>query len=202
MAVWASSAGPTRRWPATARPSNWRPPTASAPETRLPGAATKTGQTSTPVIKPSPYTIQVSAYRNPQTSNQVAKKLINNGDPAFTCPVDISGKGKWYRVFIGNYTNLAEAKVAASNLKKRRFNYVHIARKPYTVQVGLPVTDSEARKLKSRLESRGYLAYSLPVVSGNNQTRILIGAYETREAAENLAAQLKKDGFDPQISLR
>jgi len=68
--------------------------------------------------------------------------------------------------------------------------------------VGLPISMSEARKLKSRLETRGYLAYSLPVVSGDNQIRILIGAYESRAAAENLAAQLKKDGFDPQISLR
>ena len=34
------------------------------------------------------------AYRDSQTSNQVARKLIAGGDPAFTSPVDISGKGK------------------------------------------------------------------------------------------------------------
>jgi tetratricopeptide (TPR) repeat protein len=176
--------------------------TASKPKTKKPAAAPKTKKTSRPTVKPLPYTIQVSAYRDPQISNQVARKLITSGDPAFTSPVDLSQKGKWYRVYIGNYTTLAEAKIAATGLKNRKFRYVHIAKKPYTVQVGLPASKSEAQKLKSRLKTKGYLAYSLPAVSGQNQTRILIGAYESQEAAASLAKQLKKDGFDPKIGLR
>jgi tetratricopeptide (TPR) repeat protein len=162
----------------------------------------KTKKTLMPPVKPLPYTIQVSAYRDPQTSNRVARKLINRGDPAFTSPVDLTEKGKWYRVYIGNYTTLAEAKIAAAGLKNRKFRYVHIAKKPYTVQVGLPASKSEAQIIMSRLKTKGYLAYSLPAVSGQNQTRILIGAYESRAAAANLARQLKKDGFDPKIGLR
>jgi len=176
--------------------------TASKPKTKKPAAAPKTKKTSRPTVKPLPYTIQVSAYRDPQISNQVARKLITSGDPAFTSPVDLSQKGKWYRVYIGNYTTLAEAKIAATGLKNRKFRYVHIAKKPYTVQVGLPASKSEAQKLKSRLKTKGYLAYSLPAVSGQNQTRILIGAYESQAAAASLAKQLKKDGFDPKIGLR
>jgi tetratricopeptide (TPR) repeat protein len=153
-------------------------------------------------INPLPYTIQVSAYRDPKTSNRVARKLITGGDPAFTSPVDLSEKGRWYRVYIGNYSSLAEAKVAAAGLKNRKFRYVHIAKKPLTVQVGHPASKSQAQKLKSRLKSKGYLAYSLPAVSGQNRTRVLIGAFESRAAAANLAEQLKKDGFDPRISLR
>jgi len=175
---------------------------ATASKTQKPAAAPKTKKTSRPTVKPLPYTIQVSAYRDPQISNQVARKLITSGDPAFTSPVDLSQKGKWYRVYIGNYTTLAEAKIAATGLKNRKFRYVHIAKKPYTVQVGLPASKSEAQKLKSRLKTKGYLAYSLPAVSGQNQTRILIGAYESQEAAASLAKQLKKDGFDPKIGLR
>ncbi len=175
---------------------------ATASKTQKPAAASKTKKTSRPPAKPLPYTIQVSAYRDPQTSNQVARKLITSGDPAFTSPVDLSEKGKWYRVYIGNYTTLAEAKIAAAGLKNRKFRYVHIAKKPYTVQVGLPASKSEAQKLKSSLKTKGYLAYSLPAVPGQNQTRILIGAYESRAAAASLAKQLKKDGFDPKIGLR
>jgi tetratricopeptide (TPR) repeat protein len=175
---------------------------ATAARPQKPAAAPKTEKTSRPPAKPLPYTIQVSAYRDPQTSYQVARKLITSGDPAFTSPVDLSEKGKWYRVYIGNYTTLAEAKIAAVGLKNRKFRYVHIAKKPYTVQVGLPVSKSEAQKLTSRLKTKGYLAYSLPAVSGQNQTRILIGAYESQAAAANLAKQLEKDGFDPKICLR
>jgi cell division septation protein DedD len=167
-----------------------------------PAAAPKTKKPLTPEIKWLPYTIQVSAYRDPQISNRVATKLITAGDPAFTSPVDLSEKGKWYRVYIGNYNTLTEAKIAAAGLKDRKFRYVHIAKKPYTVQVGLPVSKSEAQKLKSKLKTKGYLAYSLPTVSGQDQTRVLIGAYESRAAATNLLEQLKKDGFDPKIGLR
>jgi cell division protein FtsN len=175
---------------------------ATATKKQKPAAAPNTKKTLKPPVKPLPYTIQVSAYRDPQTSNQVARKLITGGDPAFTSPVDLSEKGKWYRVYIGNYTTLAEAKIAAAGLKNRKFRYVHIAKKPYTIQVGLPASKSDAQKLKSRLKTKGYLTYSLPAVSGQNRTRILIGAYESRAAAANLAKQLKKDGFDPKIGLR
>jgi tetratricopeptide (TPR) repeat protein len=174
----------------------------SAAKPKKSPAAPKPKKTLKPPVKPLPYTIQVSAYRNPQTSNKVARNLITGGDPAFTSPVDLSEKGKWYRVYIGNYTTLAEAKAAAAGLKNRKFRYVQVAKKPYAVQVGVPASKSEAQKLKSRLKTKGYLAYSLPATSGRDQSRILIGAFESREAAENLAEQLKKDGFNPKIGLR
>jgi cell division protein FtsN len=175
---------------------------ASKPKTKKPAAALKTKKTLTPPVKPLPYTIQVSAFRDPQTSNQVARKLITGGDPAFTSPVDLSEKGKWYRVYIGNYKTLAEAKIAAADLKKRKFRYVNIAKKPYTVQVGLPGSKNEAQKLKARLETKGYLAYSLPTANDPNRLRVLIGAFESKKTAANLSMQLKKDGFNPTIGLR
>ena len=172
-------------------------------KTRTPSAAAPQNKKElTPQIKPLPYTIQVSAYRDPKTSNRVARKLITGGDPAFTSPVDLPEKGKWYRVYIGNYSTLAEAKTAAAGLKNRKFHYVHIAKKPFTIQVGHPASESEAQKLEARLKAKGYLAYSLPVVSGQNQIRVLIGAFESRSAAASLAEQLKEDGFDSGISLR
>jgi tetratricopeptide (TPR) repeat protein len=159
-------------------------------------AEAKKLKTLPPPSKPLPYTIQVSAFRDLQMSNQVAKKLLAKGDRAFTCPVQISGKGKWHRVYIGYYRTQEEAKVAAAGLKKRSFRYAKVANKPYAVQVGLVGTEKEARELKSRLQTKGYVAYSLPTGTGLSQTRILIGAYESKEAAANLTNQLQKDGFD------
>jgi len=165
-------------------------------------AAPKINETVRSAGKPSPYTIQVSAYRNPQTSNRVARKLITGGDPAFTSPIDISGKGKWYRVYIGNYTTLKEARTAAADLKERKFRYVHITKKPYAIEVGFPTSVSEAQELKSALEKKGYLAYSLPDANGSDRVRVLIGAFESNEAAAQLTRKLKKDGFNPKIGLR
>jgi len=173
----------------------------TGPQTKKAVTATKTKTLPSPSA-PLPYTIQVSAFRDLRKSNQVAKKLLTKGDQAFTCPVQISGKGKWHRVYIGYYKTYEEAKITAAGLKKRNFRYVNIAKKPYAVQVGLADSEKEVQKLKSRLQAKGYLAYSLPAGAKQSQTRILVGAYESKKAAAAFTDQLKKDGFNPKIDLR
>jgi tetratricopeptide (TPR) repeat protein len=153
-------------------------------------------------LGPLPYTIQVSAYRDKQTSIDVATKLKKNGDPAFTCPVMIPGKGQWHRVYVGFYQSLDEAKKAAGRLKKRKFHYIQIAKKPLAVQVGLADSYRDAREFKSMLRDKGYMAYSLLDRNGRKKTRILIGAYGSKMEAMQLMEQLQKDGFTTQVSPR
>ena len=150
-------------------------------------------------LGPLPYTIQVSAFRDLQKSLAVAAKLKKNGDPAFNCPVSIPGKGLWNRVFVGFFQSHGEAKKAAARLKKRKFQYVQIARKPLAVQVGLADSYQQAREMKSRLRARGYLAYSLLDRKERRKTRILIGAYSSESEAELLIQQLQKDGFKTRL---
>lgn len=150
-------------------------------------------------LGPLPYTIQVSAYRDPQKSLDAATKLKNNGDPAFTCPVLIPGQGEWHRVFVGFYQSLDEAQKAAGRLKKRKFHYVQVAEKPFAVQVGLADSYKEAMEFKARLRGKGYMAYSLLDRKGRQKTRILIGAYSSKNEARQLTEQLQKDGFTTQV---
>ncbi len=150
-------------------------------------------------VEPHPYTIQVSAYRDPTQSVRAATTLANKGDPAFACPVHIPGKGDWHRVFIGSYRSRAEAQSAAVELKKRKFQYAQVTHKPYTVQVGLSDSDQAANKVITRLRTRGYITYSLPDRNRPDQARILIGAYETRDEAKRLFEQLAKQGFPSRI---
>ena len=159
-------------------------------------------KTPATTVKFLPYTIQVSSFRDPQQSMQVARKLNTKGDAAFTSPVDLTGKGKWYRVYIGNYGTLAEAKTAAQDLKRRKFRYVSVTRKPYTVQMGEPLPKSKARALQTRLQAKGYFSYSLPAKTDPNRIRVLVGAFENKKAAANLSRHLQQDGFDPKIALR
>jgi len=150
-------------------------------------------------LGPLPYTIQVSAYRDPQKSLDAATKLKNNGDPAFTCPVLIPGQGEWNRVFVGFYQSLDEAQKAADRLKKRKFHYVQVAKKPFAVQVGLADSYKDALQFKARLRGKGYMAYSLLDRKGRQKTRILIGAYSSENEARQLTEQLQKDGFTTQV---
>jgi cell division protein FtsN len=165
-------------------------------------AATPPGKTPAPAVRSLPYTIQVSSFRDPRQSMQVAQKLNTGGDPAFTSPVDIAGKGEWYRVYIGNYKTLAEAKTAALDLKRRKFRYAIVTRKPYTVQIGESIAQNSARELGSRLQARGYFSYSLPAKTDPNRIRVLVGAFENEQAAASLSKQLRREGFNPTIVLR
>lgn len=177
------------------------PAVPKAPKTKKPAAPKTPKLAAARPLKgagnlgPLPFTIQVSAYRDSQKSIDVATKLKNNGDPAFTSPVWIPGKGQWHRVHIGFYQTLAEAQKAAARLKKRKFNYTEIVNKPLAVQVGLADSYKDAREFKARLRDQGYMAYSLLDRKGRKKTRILIGAYGSEEEARQLIEQLQKDGF-------
>jgi len=113
--------------------------------------------------------------------------------------VVIPGKGQWHRVYVGFYQSLDEAKKAAGRLKKRKFHYIEIAKKPLAVQVGLADSYKDAREFKSRLRDKGYMAYSLLDREGRKKTRILIGAYGSKMEAMQLMEQLQKDGFTTQV---
>jgi cell division protein FtsN len=183
------------------------PPVISPQAVTVSKTATTTAPTPAPkppaqTVKSLPYTIQVGSFRDPQQSMQVARKLNTNGDPAFTSPVDITGKGKWHRVYIGNYGTLAEAKIAADDLKRRKFRYANVTRKPFTVQVGESIPKIKARELQTRLQTKGYFSYALPAKTDPNRIRILIGAFENQTAAKGLFEQLTVDGFSPRITLR
>jgi cell division septation protein DedD/Tfp pilus assembly protein PilF len=167
------------------------------PEDRIAPEASRTAAYGNPAASAGshPYTIQVSAYRDPAKSLSVALSLVKKGDPAFACPVHIPGKGDWHRVFIGSYRSRSEAREAAEALKKRRFQYVQVTRKPYAVQVGLFESETAAREVIGRLRAKGYITYSLTDQGQTGQMRILIGAYSTRDGAKKLSEQLTKDGF-------
>jgi tetratricopeptide (TPR) repeat protein len=151
---------------------------------------------------PYPYTIQVSAYRDPAKSVRAAATLANKGEPAFACPVQIPGKGVWHRVFIGSYRSKAAAQRAAVELKKRKFQYAQVTHKPYTVQVGLFDSETAAEPIITRLQAKGYITYSLPDQHRPGHTRLLVGAYATRDEAKWLSEQLIKDGFDTRVLAR
>ena len=146
-----------------------------------------------------PYTIQVSAYRDPAKSFQTATSLSDKGDPAFACPVHIPGKGEWNRVFIGAFQSLDEAREFAADLKQRKFRYIQVTRKPYSVQVGLFDSRAAAQEIITLLRTKGYTGYSLPDSRARERIRVLTGAYESSEAAGQLAERLAADGFTPRI---
>jgi cell division septation protein DedD len=149
-----------------------------------------------------PYTIQVSSRKNKEASIREAMKIRNKGDSGFVSHAYISGKGDWYRVFIGFYRTVEEAQQAAFELKKQEYVHAFVVKMPYAIQIGISSKNEELKKLEADLRSKGYLAYSVLDRLYNNKIRLLVGAFRTEKEAEILAKELEKEGFKPKVVQR
>ncbi|MEE9420550.1 MAG: SPOR domain-containing protein, partial [Desulfatiglandaceae bacterium] len=151
---------------------------------------------------PYPYTIQIWSARYKERANREVMELRKKGDPAFISPAHIPGKGDWYRAFIGYYGTLEEAQKAALALKKRKFRYANVVRKPYAIQVGPSDSDKELKQLEADLRTKGYVTYSIPDRGDNGNIRFLIGAFRTEKEAVRLTKKLQEEGFKPKVVRR
>ncbi|OIN94846.1 MAG: hypothetical protein AUJ48_04420 [Deltaproteobacteria bacterium CG1_02_45_11] len=62
--------------------------------------------------------IQVASLKDLEIADEMVAKLIKKGYPAYRIIVNIPGKGSWYRVRIGPYTNESKAVSVLEGLKK------------------------------------------------------------------------------------
>jgi len=153
-------------------------------------------------LGPYPYTVHVSSFRDKYVSYRVAMNLRNKGIPAFACPTQIPGKGKYYRVFIGFYRTFQETRKAALGLRGKKDLYPLEAKMPYAIQFGTFDSDQELQKLETDLQSKYYLAYTIPDISNMSRTRLLMGAFRAEKDSEELVKALQAEGFSPSVVIR
>lgn len=149
-----------------------------------------------------PYTIQVSSRKNKDASIREAMKIRNKGNSGFVSHAYISGKGDWYRVFIGFYRTLEEAQQAASELRNQEYVHAFVVNMPFAIQIGISSKDEELKILEADLRLKGYLAYSVLDRLYNNKIKLLIGAFRTEKEAAILAKEIEKEGFKPKVVRR
>lgn len=65
------------------------------------------------------YTIQVSSFRSMDQASELKGRLSKKGYAAYVQSVDLSDKGTWHRVRIGNYRDKDGAERVASDLRSR-----------------------------------------------------------------------------------
>ncbi|MDY7038294.1 MAG: SPOR domain-containing protein, partial [Thermodesulfobacteriota bacterium] len=146
--------------------------------------------------------VQVSSSQEKEISNNIAIKSRMKGDLAFTSYGYIPGRGDWYRVFVGYYENSKEARKAALNLRRKKFPHAFAIKKPFVIQVGLFDSNQGLKKLEAHLQSKGYVAYSMPFKENKEKIRLLIGAFGTRKEAAKLAIKMHAEGYRPRVVLR
>jgi cell division septation protein DedD len=71
------------------------------------------------VSRDAPFTIQVGSFADKEQAEKFTQYLRGKGYPAYVTSRVISGKGRMYRVRIGHYRTLDEAKRKAKHIGKR-----------------------------------------------------------------------------------
>jgi cell division septation protein DedD len=73
-------------------------------------------------------TIQLAAFKDPAAADKLVAKLKKRGYPAYRIIGKIPGKGIWFRVRVGYYTNRTEADSMLSKLKKDKLKPILVKR--------------------------------------------------------------------------
>ena len=101
-------------------------PTATPEQQSAPAqASTDSSQAQPPAKSPTEFgsagtlTLQSAAYPDEPGASEFSQKLIRAGVPAYVVPVDLAGKGRWYRVRVGRFTNSDDAKKYAAQSRQR-----------------------------------------------------------------------------------
>ncbi|MDQ1331796.1 MAG: hypothetical protein QG578_2066 [Thermodesulfobacteriota bacterium] len=79
--------------------------------------AQKTASPET-AVKDTIYTIQVAAVKDMNSAEKLMSDLVKKGDQAYISSGEVPGKGTWYRVRRGGFSERSEAEIILSSLVK------------------------------------------------------------------------------------
>jgi cell division septation protein DedD len=153
-------------------------------------------------ISTYPYTILIGASQYRQKANRIAMKMRSRGDMAFVSNEVTPDNIEWHRIFVGQFKNQADARKKIEELLNRKFRDPQVVQMPFAVQVALAVGEMDAKKRESNFLAMGYIVYSTPDAQNPGKFRILIGAYETEDAAVKLMQNLQDAGLKPRLVRR
>ena len=115
------------------QPESWpvpKPPVTDAPTPK---------PTPKPVVKPPPspepqasrasgkFTVQVAALKDLQGATRLVAELRKKGYRAYQIRTEVAGKGVWYRVRVGAFTDSAGAREVAGKLKGDKYGAMVVA---------------------------------------------------------------------------
>lgn len=152
--------------------------------------------------KKQPFTVQISASRSQKQSYRVAAMLRRTGYPAFTASIVLKDQGLWHRIFVGSYATREEAEKTRQDLEKDEIVDVMIRKMPYAIQIGDAGPLESLKGLRDKVASMEFMPYTTYVretTTDEQQTRLLVGAYENKEEATELLSTLRSGGLAARV---
>ncbi len=114
----------------SARVKEQTPPAIEAPTPTPKPASSATAVAAKAERPPEKYTVQVSAFEEPQAAENLSSHLREKGYRAYTMAKRLPGRGTWYRVRIGRFDTRQEAEEMAAQLERKENLSTFIT--PYT----------------------------------------------------------------------
>lgn len=140
-----------------------------------------------PAGRPVPWTAHVGSYLSAESGARLVDRIVETGELAYLAPVDLPGKGRWQRVYVGAYGDSVAAERALGRLIEAGLVEEGVVRSvPMGFRLGVYADRRNAERARDALRNRGVPAY----VIGEDPARVWAGAYESRAAAEPLARAL------------
>lgn len=136
----------------------------------------------------APWSVHVGSYPTLEAGGRLVDRIARDGRVAFMAPVDLPGKGRWNRVFVGAYADSSDARRALEELLVSGMVEEGVVRRtPWAYRVEGPVERGEAESRRDELAEEGVPAYVL----GDGPAWVWAGAYRDAEEAALLGRMIE-----------
>ncbi len=135
--------------------------------------------------------LQVAAFREADRARSYVESLRRDGLMAFSVPVEVPGKGRWLRVYVGPFSS--EAAAARRRLPADRTARAKAHHLPYSLESAPLRSYEEAAVVVARVRDLGYAPSVVADggLAGPSQFRVIVDAFATPGEAQMAAQQLQ-----------
>ena len=139
---------------------------------------------------PSPFTLQLGSFKSLKGVIRAVSFYKEREIEAHWHHLDLGAKGKWYRLFTGQFGTEEEAQKFRTDYGLLKSIVIFA---PWSVLVGQPHSGEELNHMRSALLDNHYDSYDEK--SGDGRHRVYTGVFINRERAEKLAQEINDLGF-------
>jgi capsular exopolysaccharide synthesis family protein len=160
-------------------------------------AAVTKASSTTKEVRSHPYSIYLGSFRTLERAKRAISLYSKKGLSPYCSKVDFHEKGIWYRVFAGHFQDRGKAE----KFKERhRLREGTVKKTAYANLIGTYKQSSELENRDLSLKRSGYFPYVIK--DENGESRLYVGAFITREGAEQQHHDLKSRGIRSEIVKR
>jgi len=156
--------------------------------------AHKSPPSNKPKYIPKPYSLRLGAFRTLGQAEKAVSSFKRRGLSVYWAKVDLGDKGTWYRVFVGRFES---AEKAREFKEKHKLEGSLVKKAPYADLIGVYSNREDLEKITLCLRKLGFSPYAVKDLDG--KYRVLVGAFMTREGAEQQRVELASKGIKSRV---